>query len=71
MNQNTQTSISTNLPDFLVAALDVEELERRLELSMMSMEALEGSADWELKGGAKCKTNPDSCEATVEAKKDW
>lgn len=70
--------INQNLPQSLAASLDVEELERRLELSEMEMveyvateaEGMEyaAAAGWEVSGSG---STAGGGTGTVTAKKTW
>ncbi len=68
---NSNSSMNSyEIPQSLMASLDIEELERRLELSevdMVEAEAEAAAQGWEV--GADCKTNPQGCEG--HAKKTW
>jgi hypothetical protein len=64
LKQTESSVVKHDIPQFLMASLDIEELERRLELSELDLSAAEAAgAEWEL----NCKTNPAGCEA----KKKW
>lgn len=86
MNQNVQPELSIDkydIPQVLAASLDIEELERRLELSEVAMEVAyseadyaeyeaamaAGGGDWEVSGG--CTVNPQTGQCEVKAKRSW
>lgn len=64
------TTSTHNLPQSLAASLDIEELERRLEL-VTEAEAMEyaESQGWEVSG--EVTVGPDGAEVQVEASKTW